>query len=109
MHELSITANIVAIVAEKAGSQRVVRVKLEIGELSAIVPDSVRFCFDVCAKGTVLEDAVLEIDQIKPRGKCRSCGAEFDLELMAVKCKCGSADIACIAGNELKIKEMEIA
>ena len=61
MHELSITRNVVAIVSERAEGQRVTRVRLEIGRLSAVVPDSIRFCFDICAQGTPLEGAELEI------------------------------------------------
>ena len=61
MHELSITRNVVAIVSERAAGQRVTRVRLEIGRLSAVVPDSIRFCFDICAQGTPLEGAELEI------------------------------------------------
>jgi hydrogenase nickel incorporation protein HypA/HybF len=61
LHELSITRNVVAIVSERAEGQRVTRVRLEIGRLSAVVPDSIRFCFDICAQGTPLEGAELEI------------------------------------------------
>jgi hydrogenase nickel incorporation protein HypA/HybF len=61
VHELSITRNVVAIVSERATGQRVTRVRLEIGRLSAVVPDSIRFCFDICAQGTPLEGATLEI------------------------------------------------
>jgi hydrogenase nickel incorporation protein HypA/HybF len=63
MHELGITRNIVAIVSERAGEQRVIRIRLSIGKLSAIMLDAIRFCFDVCAKNTLLEGALLEIDQ----------------------------------------------
>jgi hydrogenase nickel incorporation protein HypA/HybF len=107
VHELSITQNIVAIVAEQAGEHKVLRVKLEIGERSAIVPDSIRFCFDVCSKGTIMEGAFLEIDEIKARGKCKHCQIEFPLDMLATACACGSREIECIAGEELKIKEME--
>jgi hydrogenase nickel incorporation protein HypA/HybF len=61
VHELSITRNVVAIVSERAAGQRVTRVRLEIGRLAAVVPDSIRFCFDICAQGSVLEGAELEI------------------------------------------------
>jgi hydrogenase nickel incorporation protein HypA/HybF len=61
VHELSITRNVVAIVSERAEGQRVTRVRLEIGRLSAVVPDSIRFCFDICVQGTPLEGAELEI------------------------------------------------
>ncbi len=108
MHELGITQNIVAIVSERAGEQKVTRVKLEIGTLSAIVPDAIRFCFDLCAQGTSLEGAALEIDEIAGRGKCKGCGEEMPLSLLAGICQCGSRDIICVAGQELNIKEMEV-
>ncbi|MFN8553139.1 MAG: hydrogenase maturation nickel metallochaperone HypA [Candidatus Obscuribacterales bacterium] len=108
MHELGITQNIVAIVGERAGNQKVNRVKLEIGKLSAIVPDAIRFCFDLCAKDTVLEGATLEIDEIEGLGRCSACGEEMPLTLLAGICTCGSRDIDCIAGKEMKIKEMEV-
>ena len=52
MHELSITRSVVAIVAERAAGQRVTRVRLQIGCLSAVMPDAIRFCFDLCAVNT---------------------------------------------------------
>lgn len=61
MHELGITRNIVAIVSERAGTSRIRRVSLEIGKRSAVLPDAIRFCFDVCSQGTPLEGATLEI------------------------------------------------
>ena len=42
MHELSITRSVVAIVSERTAGQRVTRVRLEIGALSAVVPDAIR-------------------------------------------------------------------
>ena len=65
MHELSIAQSIVEMVCERAGEARVHRLTLVIGKLSAVMPDALRFCFDVCAEGTVLEGAALEI--IEPR------------------------------------------
>jgi hydrogenase nickel incorporation protein HypA/HybF len=108
MHELGITQNIVAIVSERAGEQKVRRVKVEIGKLSAVMPDAIRFCFDVCSKGTGLEGAILEIDEIAGKGKCKLCGEEMQLSLLAGVCECGGRDIVCIAGQELNIKEMEV-
>ena len=52
MHELSITRSVVAIVTERAAGARVTRVRLEVGRLSAMMPEAIRFCFDLCAQGT---------------------------------------------------------
>lgn len=61
MHELAITECIISAVAERLGEQKVIRVVVEVGELSGVMPDPIRFCFDLCTKGTTLEDAELEI------------------------------------------------
>ncbi|MDJ0734518.1 MAG: hydrogenase maturation nickel metallochaperone HypA [Nostocaceae cyanobacterium] len=108
MHELGITQNIVAIVAEHAQGAKVKRVLLEIGKLSAIMPDAISFCFDVVSQGTVLEGAKLEIQEIPGLGKCRECGAEVPLDVPFGICNCGSMQLDLIAGEELKIKEIEI-
>jgi hydrogenase nickel incorporation protein HypA/HybF len=64
MHELGISRNVVAIVGEAARGRRVRRVTLEIGKLSGVMSDAVRFCFDVAAHGTLLEGATLEIREL---------------------------------------------
>jgi hydrogenase nickel incorporation protein HypA/HybF len=109
MHELSIANGIVEICAERAGTARVIRVRLEIGQLSAVLPDAVRFCFDVCARDTVLEGAALEIVETPGRAVCRDCETEVGLARLVGRCTCGSANLRVIAGEELKIREMEIA
>jgi hydrogenase nickel incorporation protein HypA/HybF len=108
MHELGITQNIIAIVAEHAKDRKVSKVTLQIGALSAIIPESIRFCFDVCAEGTPVEGAQLEIETIAGLGQCNSCGKELPLSILAGICSCGSRDITCIAGQELKVKDMEV-
>ena len=109
MHELSITRSIVAIVTERAGAERVTRVRIEIGRLSAIVPEAIRFCFDICTKGTAAEGAVLEIVEIPGRGRCRDCAGESALTALVGRCPaCGSAALSVIAGEEMIIKEMEL-
>lgn len=108
MHELGITRSVVAICAENSGGARVLRVTLEIGKLSAIMPEAVRFCFDICAQGTVVEGATLEILEIEGLGKCKACGAQVKLAQPFGRCACGSNNLEIIAGKELKVKELEI-
>jgi len=109
VHELSIANGIVEICAARAGAARVTRVRLEIGRLSAVLPDAVRFCFDVCARDTVVQGALLEIIETKGLARCRDCGGEVPLVRLAGRCRCGSANLCVIAGEELKVREMEIA
>ncbi len=109
MHELGITRNIVAIVAEHAHGAQVLRIKVEIGKLSAVMPDAIRFCFDVASRGTVTEGAALEIVEVAARARCRACASEFELDQPYGRCACGSGDLEWVSGMELKIKEMEVA
>lgn len=61
MHELGIAQGIVELVAEKSEGARVVRVVVVVGRLVAVLPDALRFCFELAAEGTVAEGAALEI------------------------------------------------
>lgn len=109
MHELGITRNIVSIVTEKAQGERVRRVTIEIGKLSAVLPEAIRFCFDIVSQGTVLQGAELEILEISGTAECRTCGSQFELEQLYGRCPCGSADITRLTGEELLIKQMVTA
>lgn len=108
MHELALTDGVVQMVRERMGDQRVVRVRLEVGRLTAVVPDAMRFCFDVCSRGTTLDGARLEIDEVPARIRCARCGEETQLDDPIALCPCGSAEVEVIAGNELRIKEVEV-
>jgi hydrogenase nickel incorporation protein HypA/HybF len=108
MHELAITQNIVAIVAEAAKGRRVTRVTLEVGKLSGVMSDAIAFCFEVVAQGTSLEGASLEIREIDGRARCETCGLEFEAESLFSPSPCGSHRSKRIRGEELIVKSMEM-
>lgn len=108
MHEMSITQSIVAIVTEQAAGRKVRRVTLEVGKLSAIMPDAIRFCFDVVSQGSVLDGAALDIIEIPGKARCLACGAEIALSEVFGRCACGSRRLERLAGEELNIKSMEL-
>ena len=108
MHELGITRSVVAICAERANGARVQSVTLVIGRLSGVMSDAVRFCFDICAQGTPVEGARLEIVETPGRARCRACGGEIELRALVGRCACGSADLQMLSGDELKVREMEV-
>jgi hydrogenase nickel incorporation protein HypA/HybF len=109
MHELGITQEVVAIALDHAGGRRVLRVVVEIGQLAAVLPDAVRFCFDLCCENTPAAGAVLEIIETPGRARCRQCGGEVALERPYGLCPCGSCDLEWLAGDELRVKEVELA
>lgn len=109
MHELAVTQSVVDGVTERLGESRVTRVVLEIGAISGVVPDAVRFCFEICAAGTTLEGARLDIVHVPARARCRSCAEELVLADGIGLCSCGSADLQFVAGQELRIQAVEVA
>ncbi len=109
MHELAITQSVVETVTVRTGSAPVAGVRLRVGRLSGVVPDAMRFCFDLVTAGTPLEGAVLDIEQPEGRGRCRACGDEFVLPDLILLCGCGSADVEVLAGRELAVASVEMA
>lgn len=107
MHELGITQNIVAIASEYASGAPVKRITLEVGQLTAVLPEAIRFCFDVCAQNTALAGAKLEIIEKSGLARCRQCGSEVALSVPFGVCGCGCRDLQIIQGEELSIKELE--
>ncbi|MEQ1651727.1 MAG: hydrogenase maturation nickel metallochaperone HypA [Hyphomicrobium sp.] len=107
MHELGITRNIVAIVSEHAAGRKVTRVLLDVGRLSGVMSDAIRFSFDVVSDGTCLKGARLDIRDIEGLGRCRRCNTEFATPTLFTPCACGCRDIERVAGEELKVCEFE--
>lgn len=109
MHELSVTRNVVAIVSEHARGQKVLCVTLEVGRLSGMLPEAIRFCFDICSQGTPLEGASLQIVDVEGRGRCSACGAEPVMSMPLGRCPaCHEPSLHIVAGTELKIRQMEV-
>jgi hydrogenase nickel incorporation protein HypA/HybF len=109
VHELAITESVVQAVTERLPGSAISCVHLEIGAMSGVVADSVRFCFELVTEGTSLQGARLEISQPAARCRCRACGTEFEPDGPIPLCSCGSADVAVLAGNELRIMSVELA
>ena len=109
MHELAIAEGVVDTVTQRLPGARITSVHLEIGALSGVVADSIRFCFDLATEGTGLEGATLEITEPPTRCRCRSCGTEFRPDSPIVLCPCGSADISVLTGQDLRITSVLVA
>lgn len=108
MHELAITESLVAAVAENVGTARVARVRLQVGQLAGVLPSALQFCFEACARGTPLEGATLQIDEIPARGRCRACQTEMTILTFVDTCACGSIEVDLLSGQELRIKDVEV-
>ena len=108
MHEMAITQSVVDMVVDRTAGRQVERVRLQVGMLSGVVADAMRFCFDVAVAGTSIEGAALEIDETAGRASCRTCGNEFDVDDLILLCPCGSADVQIVAGRELLVTSVQL-
>ena len=88
---------------------RIQRVNLQVGKLSAIVPDSLRFCFDLVVKETPLEGAELAIEEVPVVARCRDCRTQWTVTEPVFTCSaCQGGAIDILSGRELYIKSIEI-
>jgi hydrogenase nickel incorporation protein HypA/HybF len=109
MHEMAITQSVVEAVCTQAAGRRVLAVNLEVGTLTAVIPDAMQFCFDLATEGTVAAGAQLNIDMPQGRAHCKACDQDFELPDPILLCtNCGSANVRVISGQQLKILSMEV-
>ena len=113
MHELGIALQIVRIalgaVPGDARSAKVETVRLNIGTLSAVVPDSLRLCFSLAARDTQLEGARLVINEVPASARCRTCSHEWAIDDYMFVCpECDGGDIEMVSGRELDVESIEI-
>jgi hydrogenase nickel incorporation protein HypA/HybF len=114
MHEMGIALQIVEIVRDSIpahmGAVRVERVNLKIGKLAAVVPESLRFCFDIVIKETPLEGAELHIQEMPVLARCKRCGEQWTIHEPVFTCHtCDSGELEILSGRELDIESIEIA
>jgi hydrogenase nickel incorporation protein HypA/HybF len=109
---MSIAQNILDIAvaaAERGGAGRITRVNVVAGEMRAIVPTQLTFCFGIAAEDTIASGAELNIEIVPVKGECRKCGDEFTIKDFEYICpKCEDSDIEITGGTELRIKDIEV-
>ncbi|HEY7495474.1 MAG TPA: hydrogenase maturation nickel metallochaperone HypA [Candidatus Tectomicrobia bacterium] len=109
MHELALAEGILAVVLDAADAQRVRRVCLRVGKLLLVVPDSLQFSFQLVADGTPAAAAVLEMEEVPARWRCKQCSAESESDLQPLQCQgCGASEVEVVAGGELLVDAVEL-
>ena len=112
MHEMSLAEGVLQLVEDTAQRERAQRVKLvvlEIGRLSSVEPEAMRFCFEAVTRGSIAQDASLEIVVMPGLGWCMPCGAEVEMAESYGACpRCGSYQVQPTGGLEMRVREIEI-
>jgi len=112
MHEMSLCEGVLQVLEDHAASQGFKQVKtvwLEIGALSGVDPEAMRFGFDVVMKGTLAEGAVLEIIDLPGKAWCMQCGKSVAVKARFDACPdCSSYQLQVTGGDEMRVKELEV-
>lgn len=112
MHEMSLAEGVLQIVEDAARAQgfsRVRAVRLEIGQLSSVEVEAMRFCFDAVIRDTLADGARLEIDRIPGAGWCMKCSENVPLPALYEACpRCGGYQVQPTAGTEMRVKDLEV-
>ena len=89
---------------------RVREVRLRVGALASVIPESLEFCYGIASEGTPLEGSKLVVDVLPVVVHCEKCGQDAELEgVQSFRCpRCGELCGEIRQGRELEIDSIEI-
>ncbi|MDE3079913.1 MAG: hydrogenase maturation nickel metallochaperone HypA [Paracoccaceae bacterium] len=112
MHEMSLAEGIRQIVEDQAkahGFTAVRVLRLEIGRFAGVEKEALAFCFDVVMRGGPAEGAMLEMIDLPGRAMCCDCSTEVEIADRLDPCPlCGGGRLVPVAGDEMRVKDMEV-
>lgn len=110
MHELSLCEAIAGVVRPHAAGRRVDVVRVQVGALRQVVPESLEFCWTVIREYEDMPDAQLELEFVAAEVECRGCGQRSQIESRWSVCcpQCGSGDVDVVRGNEFQVMSLDV-
>ena len=109
MHELSICTAIAKIAHKAAAGRPVERVRVDIGHLRQVVPDTLSHSWEMVVFGTPFEGVPLEVREVAAVIECRRCGARTELDDPIFRCgACDSIETTVVSGDELLVTSLDI-
>jgi hydrogenase nickel incorporation protein HypA/HybF len=112
MHELGIAQSVLEAVHAEAARHpgaRASKVVVRIGELAAVDPSALEFCFGALVRETELESLILEIEVCPRRHRCLDCGTEFPVKDYDFQCQqCRGMRTECIGGDQIELAYLDL-
>lgn len=113
MHEVSVMQAALEIALEQTranGGSRIHRMTLRVGAFSGVVPDALRFAFDVVTRDTPAEGAELVVEDVPLRCECPACGLSYEPPGYDLSCpNCPEHRTRIVSGRELDVGTLEIS
>ena len=112
MHEVGIMQSVLEIAegqARKSGATRILEVRMRVGRMTGVVPESLDHAFAVLREGTLAEGAALVVEYVPGACWCATCRREFEAEGMLGECPaCGTPSFEIRRGRELDVLSLEV-
>lgn len=111
MHELSLCHAIAGVVAPHAAGRRVEVVRVRVGALRQVVPDTLTFCWTIVRDHHDMPDAELELELVAAQVRCNSCGESAEIaSRWSVSCPgCASPDVTVLHGEEFLVTSVDVS
>lgn len=111
MHEMAVTQAMLNLALEHANGRRITDIYLQVGRLSAVVPESVQIFFVYLSEDTLAEGATLHFQIMPIEMTCVECGQQADvsewdgqppqtimINTLRQGCQCGSRNLRVTGG-----------
>ena len=113
MHELSLCHAIAGVVKPHAAGRHVDVIRVQVGALRQVVPESLEFCWSLVCQyfDDSMVDTALELEFVPAEVVCRGCGLRSQLESRWSLCcpSCESADVEVVRGNEFLVTSVQVS
>jgi hydrogenase nickel incorporation protein HypA/HybF len=112
MHEFSLATDLLKLARHEAsrnGISIIKKLTLRVGDISGVHINAVEFAYSFLKEESdMTKSAVMEIEHVEGRGKCRNCGADVKLERYFLFCpECGQPSVEIISGREFMLVSLE--
>ena len=112
MHEASLAGGVLQLVEDtalRASFARVVSLRLEVGQLAGVDVGALRFALDSLAPGTLLDGAIIEIEEPPGQAWCEGCDQTVAIAQRGDACPaCGGYRLQPNGGHELRVLDMQV-
>lgn len=113
MHEMGIAQELIRIaidsIPKDIENPKVQILKLKIGRLAAVVEHSLKFCFEILTKDTILEDVKLDIKFMPVMVYCTACDNKWEVKDAIFACQfCEKNEVEMISGRQIEIVSIEL-
>lgn len=111
MHELSLCEAIASLVKTHADGRHVDVVRVRVGALRQVVPESLSFCWTLVRDSEEMPDAELELECVTAEVRCSACGRQSEItSAWSIWCPlCDSFDVEVLRGNEFLVTSLDVS